>query len=167
MNKIIVVAVIVAFAASGFTVAYFLQFAPAVQAVEYIQEQVGGFTTGDLNFSTIASGASLATAATTAVGWIKSNKDKVTAQASAAKEALTNSEIMGQLNDIKSMKDSALSEVETIKGEVTKITQEKDSIQSELDKVIKEKTKLQNQIDALHNLIPDIKNNVVEKVIVK
>lgn len=171
MNKFVIIAVVAVSVITGIAIAYFLGFAPAVQLVESIQQTISGTSTEgeglNLNLGTIASGASLATAATTAIGWVKSNKDKALAQADAVKQTVANSELLGNINDIKKVKDDLASQLNEVTSLKDTALAEVQSTKDELEKIKKEKDGLQSQIDALHNLIPEIKNKVQEKIVVK
>jgi chromosome segregation ATPase len=171
VNKFVIIAVVAVSVITGIAIAYFLGFAPAVQLVESIQQTISGTSTEgeglNLNLGTIASGASLATAATTAIGWVKSNKDKALAQADAVKQTVANSELLGNINDIKKVKDDLASQLNEVTSLKDTALAEVQSTKDELEKIKKEKDGLQSQIDALHNLIPEIKNKVQEKIVVK
>jgi len=128
------------------------------------------FAGGKLDLQTVASGASLATAATSAIGWFKSNKDKALAQAENAKQLVANSglteELVGikaQLEDANKTKDAALQTLETK-------TEEFKGLANNVAFLENENEKLRQTIDTLHetlrrNKLTDGESIVKTKVI--
>lgn len=94
---------------------------------------------GKLDFQTIASGASVATAATTAIGWIKSNKDKALAQKQALEQQVENS---GLTENYQKLTDTK----KELEDQVTDLTQQKDDIMTEMEST---KNEFSQQADQL------------------
>lgn len=108
---------------------------------------------GSLDLPTIASGFSVATAATTAIGWIKTNKEKAFAMKDSAQKQLENSGLLDQVEAAKTAKKD-------LEGQITEITQAKEdalaeaeAAKTQLTQQTEELTKAQNTIDTLHETL--------------
>lgn len=151
LKTILIIALIAGAAVGALAIcAYVLKVEFAVGIMNQITQPFTSLTTGGLsglNLSTVASAASLATAATSAIGWVKSNKEKALALKDSAKAELENSGLIESVNSLKStksqlesqlkeatqIKDDALSEVNGYKSEIAKLKQENSNLQSSLD----------------------------------
>jgi chromosome segregation ATPase len=165
VNKLFVILIVAIMAIVGVAIAYILRVAPAVQLVEAIQQQIGGLTSGftapELSLSTVASGASLATAATSTIGWIKSNKDKVLAQKEAIAQQVENSGLMEQYESLKNTKTDLESQLTQLK---TDTKTELASYKDEVAKLKQENKNLQTSLDTLNSIVPKIQK---EKEIIR
>ncbi len=172
LKTILIIALIAgAILASIAFCAYVLKVDFAINIMNTITQPFSNLLTGDLsNLQTIASGASIATAATSAIGWIKSNKDKVAAQAENVKQLLANKEleknystVTGQLEAANKVKDEALQTLEAKTQEFQELA----------DKVAEQKRQLEAKdvtIDTLHDALRRDKleaDERIEKIIVK
>jgi hypothetical protein len=154
--KIVIILVLIAgaiFAAIAIC-AYVLKVDFAVNIMNTITEPFSGaLTGGNLDLPTIASGASVATAATTAIGWIKSNKDKALALKDNAKQQLENSGLLEQVESIKETKTQ-------LEEQITELTQTKDKALAEakeakqqLTQQTEELQKARSTIETLHETL--------------
>lgn len=141
MLKTVIILVLIAGAVlAGIAIcAYVLKVDFAANIMSTITEPFSGaLTGGNLDLPTIASGASVAAAATTAIGWVKTNKDKALALKDNAQQQLQNSGLMeqvesikatktqleGQITDLTKIKDKAVAEAEEAKNQLTQQTEE-------------------------------------------
>lgn len=155
MLKTIIIVVLIAGAilASIAFCAYVLKVDFAINIMNTITSPFSSLLSGSkLDFQTIASGASVATAATTAIGWIKSNKDKALAQKQALEQQVENSGLMENYQKLTDTKKE-------LEDQVTDLTQQKDDALTQLESVKKEqdttKSQLQtamSQTDALQKI---------------
>lgn len=155
LKTIIILALIAAAVLGGIAVcAYVLKVPFAQNIMSTITEPLtDALSGGSLDLPTVASGASIATAATTAIGWIKSNKDKALAMKDNAQQQLENSGLMEQVETIKTAKKD-------LEGQITELTQAKDTALAEaeaaknqLAQQTEELQKAQNTIDTLHETL--------------
>jgi len=163
LKTIIIVALLAGAALAGVAFcAYVLKVDFAVNIMNKITEPFNSLLSGgNIDLQTVASGASLATAATSAIGWVKSNKDKALALKQSAETELQNSglkESYKQLTDSKKdleqqfneLKDSTTSEMESAKKQIATLKQENSNLQS--------------TVNTLNELVPKIQK---EKEIIK
>lgn len=159
MLKTIIIVVLIAGAilASIAICAYVLKVDFAANIMNEITQPFSSLMSGgNLDLPTIASGASIATAATTAIGWMKSNKDKAIAMKASAEKTLQNSGLLEEIETIKTSKTQ-------LEGQITELTQLKDDALAEaiaskdqIAKVTQENKNLQSSIDTLNALVPRI-----------
>jgi len=173
VNKLIVILVVVITVIIGVAIAYYLQIEPAVQLIKGIQETIGGITKGGLSTAkldlpTIASGASLATAATTAIGWVKSNKDKLLAQKQAIEQQVQNSGLKEQYDSLtvtKKQLEEQANELIKQKDDALAASNESANKIALLEEQVK---KLRQTVDIYNTeTIPNLKQKIIEKTIVK
>lgn len=156
MLKTVIILVLIAGAVlAGIAVcAYVLKVDFAINIMNQITGPfTGALSGGNLDFQTIASGASVATAATTALGWIKTNKEKALAMKDNAQKQLENSGLLEQVESVKDAKTQ-------LEGQITEITKIKDNALAEaeaaknqLSQQTEELQKAQNTIDTLHDAL--------------
>jgi len=154
LKTILIIALIVAAAFSGLLIcAYILKVEFAINLMDTIKEPFTSLSVNKLNLGTIASGASVATAATTALGWIKTNKEKALAMKDNAQKQLENSGLLEQVESVKDAKTQ-------LEGQITEITKIKDNALAEaeaaknqLSQQTEELQKAQNTIDTLHDTL--------------
>ena len=155
IKTLIIIALIAGAIIAGIAVcAYVLKIPFAQNIMNTITDPLtGALSNGNLDFQTIASGASVATAATTAIGWIKTNKEKVLAVKDSAQKQLENSGLLEQVDQIKNAKKD-------LEGQIMEITKIKDSALAEAEAAknqfsqqTEELQKAQNTIDILHETL--------------
>ena len=149
MLKTVIILVLIAGAVlAGIAVcAYVLKEDFAVNIMNTITEPFSeAFAGGELNLQTIASGASVAAAATTAIGWIKSNKDKALALKDNAQQQLENSGLMEQVGSIKETKKQ-------LEGQITELTQIKDTALSEAEEAKQQLTQQTEELEKARGTI--------------
>jgi len=170
LKTIIIVALIAgAILASIAFCAYVLKVDFATNIMDTITSPFSSLLSGSkLDIQTIASGASLATAATTAIGWVKSNKDKALAQKQALEQQVQNSgltENYEKLTDSKKEIETQLSEAVTVKDEALA---EAKKAQDELAKSQEQVKSLRQTVDTYNTeTIPNLQRKIIEKTIVK
>jgi chromosome segregation ATPase len=165
MNKLLIIALLAAAVLAGIAVAYYLELPPAVALVDGAKAKFTELTSGGIDGQTILTGGSISTATTLGVAAYNQYKGKITAQTSAAKEAIlksdavaqveqlnqTKEQLTSQLTEAAQIKDSALAEAEKAKAEISSLKDQN--------------AKLQTSIDALHELIPDMKDKDLSAIV--
>jgi hypothetical protein len=170
LKTIIIVALIAgAILASVAFCAYVLKVDFATDIMNKITQPFSGISAGGkLDLQSVASAASLATAATSAVGWIKSNKDKVLAQKQALEQQVQNSGLKEQYESLTNTKSE-------LEGQITELTQQKDDAIAEAKESANTIANLESQVKKLRQTvdiyntetIPNLKQKIIEKTIVK
>ena len=165
MNKILLIIIVVVMVIVGVAIAYFANIGPAVQLVKAIQQKISSLTTGIPNIKLDAQTLLTGGGAVATVGSLYSTysqyKQRLSAEASAAKEALANSDLVNQIDNIKNAKSDLESQLTQLKSE-TKT--ELDSYKAEIAKLKQEKANMQSSLNTLNNLVPKIEK---QKEIIK
>jgi len=141
MNKILLIVVFAAAVIAGISIAYYLQLPLAVDLVDGAKAKFTEITGGGgIDAQTLLTGGSLASAGVGAVSAYNQFKGKVSAQTTAAKEAILKSDAVAQVGQLTETKDTLLSQV-------TEITAQKDDALKQVDLTKQELTSVKKQLE--------------------
>ena len=144
MNKILVILVIAAAVVAGISIAYALNLEPAVALVDEAKAKFTELTSGGIDAQTLLTGGSVAGIGVSAVSAYNQFKGKITAQTSAAKEALQKT---GALQQVEEIKSSLLSTKETLTTQLDEATKIKDTALAEAENAKTQAESLKKQLE--------------------
>ena len=144
MNKILLIIVIAAAIIAGISIAYALKLEPAVTLVDEAKAQFAELTAGGIDAQTLLTSGSIAGVGVSAVSAYNQFKGKVTAQTSAAKEALQKT---GALQQVEEIKTSLLTTKETLTSQLSEVTKIKDTALAEAKAAKTQAESLKKQLE--------------------
>jgi uncharacterized protein (DUF3084 family) len=161
MNKIMLLIVIAVGVIIGILISSYILHLPFAESItDAVFAKLGDVNIAGLNIGSIASIASIGTAATSVIGWVKSNKEKVMAQKAALEQQYRNSGIAQELTNVSKLKEDAetkLSEVSQLKDNAL---EQVESAKTELSTIKTQLQTAQSQIKALEG----INTNTIENL---
>jgi len=169
LKTIIIIVLIAGAALAGIAIcAYVLKIPFAQNTMNTITEPFANLTSGgNLNLQTIASGASIAAATTTAVGWIKSNKDKAVALKNSAETEIKNSGLLENVNSLKETKTELEAQITEINKVKEDAIAEAEAVKNQFNQQSEELQKAKTTIDTLHETLRRNKLSENEAIIKK
>jgi hypothetical protein len=153
MNKLflIIIVVIVAILGGIAIASYILHLPPAVAITDTIKTKLDSINIGGHDITEIGNYISIAGLATTALGWLNSNKEKDAATSFAKTQIANNQQLEGKLKeidekkkeleetlttkiaDVTTLKDNALTELESVRDELTTTKQQLETATTQCD----------------------------------
>ena len=144
MNKILVILVIAAAVVAGISIAYALKLEPAVTLVDEAKAQFAELTAGGIDAQTLLTSGSIAGVGVSAVSAYNQFKGKVTAQTSAAKEALQKT---GALQQVQEIQNSLTTTKEALTSQLSEVTKIKDTALAEAEAAKTQAESLKDQLE--------------------
>ena len=144
MNKILLIIVIAAAIIAGISIAYALKLEPAVTLVDEAKAQFAELTAGGIDAQTLLTSGSIAGVGVSAVSAYNQFKGKVTAQTSAAKEALQKT---GALQQVQEIQNSLTTTKETLTSQLSEVTKIKDTALAEAEAAKTQAESLKDQLE--------------------
>ena len=170
MNKILVLACIVAAIVLGVAIAYYLEIPPAPAIVEAAKTQITELTGGIDTNTLIAGGGTALTTAAAGLAVSQFNQKKAAISSAISSSSLAK-EAQAQVSDLTkefdATKTSLTNQTEEYRLAAEKALTEAGAAKSAQSTAEAEVKRLQSQIDGLHELIPDMKDKDLTAIIKK